>query len=60
MSDVELGGGTVFPLINIAVHAQKGSAAFWYDLHASGEPDYLTLHAACPVLIGNKWGRFSV
>uniref|UniRef100_A0A4W5MCG8 procollagen-proline 4-dioxygenase n=1 Tax=Hucho hucho TaxID=62062 RepID=A0A4W5MCG8_9TELE len=33
----------------------QGSAVFWYNLFASGEGDYSTRHAACPVLVGNKW-----
>lgn len=52
-----MGGATVFPLLDIAITPQKGTAAFWYNLQDSGEPDYLTYHAACPVLLGNKWGK---
>uniref|UniRef100_A0A182PPX1 procollagen-proline 4-dioxygenase n=1 Tax=Anopheles epiroticus TaxID=199890 RepID=A0A182PPX1_9DIPT len=32
-----------------------GTAAFWFNLHASGRGDYATRHAACPVLTGTKW-----
>uniref|UniRef100_A0AAQ5ZCE5 procollagen-proline 4-dioxygenase n=1 Tax=Amphiprion ocellaris TaxID=80972 RepID=A0AAQ5ZCE5_AMPOC len=35
--------------------AFQGTAVFWYNLFASGEGDYSTRHAACPVLVGNKW-----
>ncbi|KAM7042393.1 prolyl 4-hydroxylase subunit alpha-2 isoform 5-T8 [Acridotheres tristis] len=55
MSDVEAGGATVFPDFGAAIWPKKGTAVFWYNLLKSGEGDYRTRHAACPVLVGCKW-----
>ncbi|XP_021097277.1 prolyl 4-hydroxylase subunit alpha-2 isoform X4 [Heterocephalus glaber] len=55
MSDVEAGGATVFPDLGAALWPKKGTAVFWYNLLRSGEGDYRTRHAACPVLVGCKW-----
>lgn len=55
MSDVPQGGATVFTELGLSVFPVKGAAAFWLNLHASGEGDLATRHAACPVLQGSKW-----
>ncbi|KAI5705819.1 hypothetical protein M8J75_002078 [Diaphorina citri] len=55
LSDVQLGGATVFPHFNLTVQARKGTAIFWYNTHTSGEIDNRMMHSACPVLLGHKW-----
>uniref|UniRef100_A0A0K8RBC1 procollagen-proline 4-dioxygenase n=1 Tax=Ixodes ricinus TaxID=34613 RepID=A0A0K8RBC1_IXORI len=55
MTDVEVGGATVFPRLGVRLVPKKGDAAFWWNLKASGEGDTLTMHAGCPVLYGSKW-----
>lgn len=57
MTDVEQGGATVFPNIRKAVFPKKGSAVVWYNLNNGLVGDWRTLHAACPVIVGSKWGR---
>ncbi|KAG7215903.1 hypothetical protein INR49_002539 [Caranx melampygus] len=44
----------------VATFLNYGTAVFWYNLFRSGEGDYRTRHAACPVLVGSKWGEFTV
>lgn len=57
MSDLDLGGATVFIDQNVTIIPQKGTALFWENLYPSGKLDQRTVHAACPVLYGNKWGK---
>lgn len=57
MSDVAQGGATVFTELGLSLFPRRGAAAFWLNLHPSGEGDLATRHAACPVLRGSKWGR---
>lgn len=42
MTDVAQGGATVFPHIRTTLYPRKGSAAFWFNLFADGQGDYLT------------------
>lgn len=59
MSDVAAGGATVFPQLNLSLWPKKGAAAFWYNLFEDGVGDTSTRHAACPVLLGGKWGLWT-
>ena len=53
------GGDTTFPKCkhdkNLALHPGKGGAGFFYNLLEDGNPDDLSMHAAAPVIEGEKW-----
>nr|XP_008018321.1 prolyl 4-hydroxylase subunit alpha-3 isoform X2 [Chlorocebus sabaeus] len=55
LSSVEAGGATAFIYANLSMPVVKNAALFWWNLHRSGEGDSDTLHAGCPVLVGDKW-----
>jgi len=55
LSDVEMGGATAFPSLNLRILPEKGSAVFWYNIKSSGMRHEGTLHTGCPVLMGSKW-----
>ena len=71
LNDVEAGGQTAFPRAKrsddyddgadalpeegLLLRPRKGSAALFYNLLEDGNPDNLTLHAALPVIKGEKW-----
>jgi prolyl 4-hydroxylase len=57
MSDVAIGGSTVFLNLNVGVKPKMGAAVVWYNLDRSGVGDERTRHASCPVLIGSKWSE---
>ncbi|XP_053417263.1 prolyl 4-hydroxylase subunit alpha-3 isoform X1 [Nycticebus coucang] len=55
LSSVEAGGATAFIYANFSVPVVKNAALFWWNLHRNGEGNSDTLHAGCPVLVGDKW-----
>jgi prolyl 4-hydroxylase len=55
LNDVLAGGATVFPKINLSTRPIKNAAVIWYNYKKSGDMDFDTVHAGCPVLIGEKW-----
>jgi len=54
--DVEEGGGTNFPLLNLTVEPSKGKALLWPSLHNEDpmKVDKRTSHQALPVVKGKK------
>ncbi|KII72695.1 Prolyl 4-hydroxylase subunit alpha-2 [Thelohanellus kitauei] len=55
MSDVPIGGKTVFHRLGLAVHPSKRDALFWYNLFPDETGDARMRHIACPIALGTKW-----
>lgn len=55
LNDVEEGGETVFPLLEIAVKPKRGSAVYFEYFYGNPELNHLTLHSSAPVIRGEKW-----
>lgn len=55
LNDVEEGGETYFPKLNLSVSPQKGMAVYFEYFYDNQELNDLTLHGGAPVVIGDKW-----
>ncbi|WP_430738182.1 2OG-Fe(II) oxygenase [Psychrobacter sp. VH5] len=55
LSDVEAGGGTNFPKINLEVRPKKGMALYFANTKFDGSIEPLSLHAGMPVNKGTKF-----
>ncbi|CAL4064430.1 unnamed protein product [Meganyctiphanes norvegica] len=49
------GGNTVFPWVGAGIRPVNFAGVLWWNLLDSHEYDFLTKHAACPILRGTKW-----
>ena len=55
LNDVEEGGTTFFPKLNLTVCPQKGMAVYFEYFYNDSMLNELTLHAGAPVVKGEKW-----
>ncbi len=55
LNNVEAGGETIFPEINLKVTPQQGCAVYFAYTNSKNQVDPLTLHGGCPVIKGEKW-----
>lgn len=55
LNDVEKGGETTFPRLNISCKPNKGDAVYFEYFYQNKELNELTLHSGDPVIKGEKW-----
>ncbi|MDP1931045.1 MAG: 2OG-Fe(II) oxygenase [Gammaproteobacteria bacterium] len=56
LNDVDAGGGTIFPKMNITVDARKGRLLVFHNCHVGTTTRHpASLHGGMPVLAGEKW-----
>jgi len=54
LNDVDKGGGTCFPAIDMTFMPRKGSALAWNNLNRDGTVNFNAIHAGRPVEAGHK------
>lgn len=55
LNDVEQGGETYFPHLNLSITPQKGMAVYFEYFYQDPALNELTLHGGAPVVKGDKW-----
>jgi prolyl 4-hydroxylase len=55
LNDVEEGGETYFPKLNLSVFPKKGMAVYFEYFYTDEALNELTLHGGAPVIEGEKW-----
>lgn len=55
LNDVEQGGETFFPQLNLSVTPKKGMAVYFEYFYNDQNLNDLTLHGGAPVITGEKW-----
>ncbi len=55
LNNVNAGGATILPEINLSIYPKKGSALYFSYFNSAGQVDPITLHGGAPVIEGEKW-----
>jgi len=55
LNDVESGGETYFPKLNLSVSPKKGMAVYFEYFYNDQNTNEQTLHGGAPVIAGEKW-----
>ena len=55
LNQVEEGGATDFPKLDLSIPPQTGALLFWNNMNPDGSPNPDTLHAGRPVVKGTKY-----
>jgi prolyl 4-hydroxylase len=55
LNQVEEGGATEFPKLELSIPPQTGALLFWNNMNPDGSPNPDTLHAGRPVIKGTKY-----